>query len=74
MQGPGTRVVGEDHLADAHAPRNRLNSTKGPQVGLDPWDADAAAIADVAIYPILTLDAAKWRQPSADLDEPPQPS
>ena len=37
---------------------------------LDPWDAHAAAIADVAIYPILTLDAAKWRQPSADLDEP----
>ncbi len=26
--------------------------------------------ADVAIYPILTLDAAKWQQPSADLDEP----
>ena len=38
---------------------------------LDPWDAHPAAIADVAIYPILTLDAAKWRQPSADLDEPP---
>jgi predicted nucleic acid-binding protein len=40
------------------------------RAGLDPWDAHAAAIADVAIYPILTLDAAKWRQPSADLDEP----
>ncbi len=40
------------------------------RTGLDPWDAHAAAIADVAIYPILTLDAAKWRQPSADLDEP----
>ena len=40
------------------------------KTGLDPWDAHAAAIADVAIYPILTLDAAKWRQPSADLDEP----
>ena len=38
--------------------------------GLDPWDAHVAAIADMAIYPILTLDAAKWRQPSADLDEP----
>ena len=37
---------------------------------LDPWDTHAAAIADVAIYPILTLDAAKWWQPSADLDEP----
>jgi len=40
------------------------------RTGLDPWDAHAAAIADVAIYPILTLDAAKWRQPAADLDEP----
>ena len=40
------------------------------KTGLDPWDAHAAAIADVTIYPILTLDAAKWRQPSADLDEP----
>jgi predicted nucleic acid-binding protein len=41
------------------------------RTGLDPWDAHAAAIADVAIYPILTLDAAKWRQPAAGLDEPP---
>ena len=40
------------------------------RTGLDPWDAHAAAIADVAIYAILTLDAAKWRQPSADLDDP----
>jgi predicted nucleic acid-binding protein len=40
------------------------------RTGLDPWDAHAAAIADVAIYPILTLDAAKWQQPSGDLDEP----
>jgi predicted nucleic acid-binding protein len=40
------------------------------RTGLDPWDAHVAAIADVAIYPILTLNAAKWRQPSADLDEP----
>lgn len=40
------------------------------RTGLDPWDAHAAAIADVAICPILTLDAARWRQPSADLDEP----
>jgi hypothetical protein len=37
--------------------------------GLDPWAAHAAAIAGVAIYPILTLDAAKWRQPSAGVDE-----
>ena len=39
------------------------------RTGLDPWDAHAAAIADVAIYPILTRSAGKW-QPSADLDEP----
>lgn len=37
---------------------------------LDPWDAHTAAIADAAICPILTLDPAKWQQPSADLDEP----
>jgi hypothetical protein len=43
---------------------------KFARAGLDPWDAHAAAIADVAIYPIRTLDAAKWRQPSAGLDEP----
>ena len=40
------------------------------RTGLDPWDAHAAAVADVGMYPILTLDAAKWRQPSADLEEP----
>lgn len=40
------------------------------RTGLDPWDAHAAAIADVAICPILSLNAAKWQQPSADLDEP----
>jgi predicted nucleic acid-binding protein len=40
------------------------------RTGLDPWDAHAAAIANVAICPILTLNAAKWQQPSADFDEP----
>ncbi len=40
------------------------------RTGLDPWDAHAAAIADVGIYPVLTLDAAKWRRPSAALDDP----
>jgi hypothetical protein len=40
------------------------------RTGLDPWDAHAAAIADVAICPILTLNAAKWQRPSADLDDP----
>ncbi len=30
--------------------------------GLDPWDAHVAAVADASVCPILTLDAAKWRQ------------
>lgn len=29
-----------------------------------------AAVADAAVCPILTLDAGKWREHSADLDEP----
>lgn len=37
---------------------------------LDPWDAHVAAVADVAICPVLTLDAAKWRDPAADFDQP----
>jgi hypothetical protein len=40
------------------------------RTGLDPWDAHVAGVADAAVCPILTLDAAKWRQHSADLDEP----
>lgn len=40
------------------------------RTGLDPWDAHAAAIADVAICPILTLNAPRWEQPAAHLDEP----
>ena len=40
------------------------------RTGLDPWDAHVAAVADAAVCPILTLDAAKWREHSADLDEP----
>ena len=39
------------------------------RTGLDPWDAHAAAIADVAICPILTLNGVKWREHIADLDE-----
>jgi alkylation response protein AidB-like acyl-CoA dehydrogenase len=38
--------------------------------GLDPWDAHVAAIADTSVCPILTLDAAKWRQHATDLDAP----
>ncbi|MGS2644924.1 hypothetical protein [Streptosporangium sp. G12] len=37
---------------------------------LDQWDAHVASIADVAVCPILTLDAAKWVQPSSALDNP----
>jgi len=40
------------------------------RTGLDPWDAYVAAVADASVCPILTLDAAKWRQHSGDLDEP----
>ena len=29
-----------------------------------------AAVADAAVCPILTLDAGKWREHAADLDEP----
>ena len=42
------------------------------RTGLDPWDAHVAAIADASVCPILTLNTAKWREPSADLDEPLQ--
>jgi hypothetical protein len=38
--------------------------------GLDPWDAHVAAVADTSVCPILTLNAAKWRQHAADLDAP----
>ncbi len=38
---------------------------------LDQWDAHVAAIADVAVCPILTLGAAEWVQPSSALDNPP---
>jgi predicted nucleic acid-binding protein len=38
--------------------------------GLSPWDAHTAAIADAAICPVLTLDAAMWQEPSAALDAP----
>lgn len=39
------------------------------RTGLDPWDAHVAAVASAAICPILTLDAAKWRQHAGDLDD-----
>jgi predicted nucleic acid-binding protein len=40
------------------------------RTGLDSYDAHVAAVADAAVCPILTLDAAKWREHAADLDEP----
>ena len=40
------------------------------KTGLDPWDAHVAAVADASICPILTLNAARWRQHAGDLDEP----
>ena len=40
------------------------------RTGLDAWDAHAAAVADASVCPILTLNGAKWRQHSGELDEP----
>jgi predicted nucleic acid-binding protein len=40
------------------------------RTGLDPWDAQVAAVADASVCPIATLDAAKWQQHARDLDEP----
>jgi predicted nucleic acid-binding protein len=39
------------------------------RTGLDLWDAHVAEVATAAICPILTLDAAKWRQHTGDLDD-----
>jgi predicted nucleic acid-binding protein len=39
------------------------------RTGLGPYDAQVAAVADAAVCPILTLDAAKWREHAGDLDE-----
>jgi predicted nucleic acid-binding protein len=39
------------------------------RTGLDPYDAHVAVVADAAVCPILTLDAAKWRGHAGDLDE-----
>ncbi len=40
------------------------------RTGLDTWDAHVAAVADASVCPIVTSDAAKWRQYSAGLDDP----
>jgi predicted nucleic acid-binding protein len=40
------------------------------RTGLDPWDAHVAAVADASVCAILTLEAGKWREHAADLDEP----
>jgi predicted nucleic acid-binding protein len=40
------------------------------RTGLDPWDAHVAAVADTAVCPIVTLDAARWREHVNGLDEP----
>lgn len=39
------------------------------RTGLDPRDAHVAAVADASVCPILTLNAAKWRQHAGDLDD-----
>ncbi|WP_062349405.1 hypothetical protein [Herbidospora yilanensis] len=38
--------------------------------GLEPWDAQVAAIANTSVCPILTMDASIWRACSAALDHP----
>jgi predicted nucleic acid-binding protein len=40
------------------------------RTGLSPYDAHVAAVADASVCAILTLEAAKWREHSRDLDEP----
>lgn len=40
------------------------------RTGLDPWDAHTAAVADPAICPILTLNAANGMRKVTALDEP----
>jgi hypothetical protein len=40
------------------------------RTGLDTWDAHVAAVADTSVCPVLTLNAAKWREHAGDLDEP----
>ena len=39
------------------------------RTGLDPWDAHVAAVADVSVCPILTLETAIWRDHEEDLDQ-----
>jgi predicted nucleic acid-binding protein len=39
------------------------------RTGLDPWDTHVAAVADTSVCPILTLNAAKWRQHAGDLED-----
>jgi hypothetical protein len=40
------------------------------RTGLDAWNGHVAAVADASVCPILTLDAAKWREHAGKLDEP----
>jgi predicted nucleic acid-binding protein len=40
------------------------------RTGLDPYDAQVAAVADASVCAILTLDPGKWREHARDLDEP----
>ena len=39
------------------------------RTGLDPWDAHVAGVADAAVCPILTRNAAKWHEHAGDLDD-----
>ncbi|GAA3161784.1 hypothetical protein GCM10010466_60930 [Planomonospora alba] len=40
------------------------------RTGLAPWDAHVAALADVSVCPVLTLDMTHWQQAARAFDEP----
>lgn len=66
----GLELFGNITIADLHGIDQAVNlATVIARTELDPWDAQVAAIADVSVCPILTLNAAKWRQHERDLDQ-----
>lgn len=62
-----------DHVAPAPL-RGAEQATRLANViartGLEPWDAHTASVADAAVCPVLTLDAARWQDPGTALDAP----
>jgi predicted nucleic acid-binding protein len=69
----GLELLGNAEIAPLHgAEQAAALAAVIAKTSLDPWDAHVAAVADAAVCPILTLDAAKWRQHSANLSEGPR--